>query len=83
MSQDLAKPCCTPSRDGAQSVPDTPVKRSTSYAPETVDIPGTRKPILGTAHPKIPIDGEAMRRASPLRPFRMATTCVTNADFAT
>ncbi|MEM6759424.1 MAG: formylglycine-generating enzyme family protein [Pseudomonadota bacterium] len=57
--------------------------RCSDYTPETVEIPGARKPILGTARPKLAIDGEGLRRSSPIRPFRIAKTTVTNADFAT
>ena len=78
------KDCCIPGRDGARSGAGTP--RSTGIPAagmtiETATIPGGR-PILGTTKPRIPNDGEEMRRAGALKPFRLGVTTVTNADFA-
>ena len=50
------------------------------YPGDTALIPGG-KAIVGTAKPLIKIDGEGPRRTVMLKPFRMATTTVTNAAF--
>lgn len=78
------KDCCIPGRDGARSGAGTPPSTGIPAAGmtiETATIPGGR-PILGTAMPRIPNDGEDLRRARTLKPFRLGVTTVTNADFA-
>lgn len=48
---------------------------------ETVTIPGG-SPVVGTRTPRIPNDGEELRRSRPLKDFRLGVTAVTNAEFA-
>ncbi|MFY9238482.1 MAG: SUMF1/EgtB/PvdO family nonheme iron enzyme [Roseovarius sp.] len=45
-------------------------------------MPAAPRPILGTARPVIPNDGEELRRAPALRAFRITPTTITNAQFA-
>jgi len=60
---------------------DTSARRQTTPHSETVDIPAATA-FLGTDRPLLPIDGEAPLRTKRVAAFRMATTCVTNAEFA-
>lgn len=48
---------------------------------QTTAIPGAKRPILGTANPRIPNDGEETRHAKPIIPFQITTTAITNAEF--
>ncbi|WP_372571650.1 formylglycine-generating enzyme family protein [Ruegeria jejuensis] len=48
----------------------------------TAEIPGGR-PIVGTSRPIIPDDGEELRKAGVLKPYRVGVTTVTNAQFQT
>ena len=48
---------------------------------KTATIPAGR-PIVGTRTPRIPNDGEELRRSRPLKKFQIGVTTVTNADFA-
>ena len=81
---DTVKPgtCCAPPRgQGAGATPrDIPARGASDL--ETVPVPGARRPTLGTAHPVIPNDGEELREAPPLRPFRITPATITNAQFA-
>lgn len=77
------KNCCGHSRGGA-----TPLyPMSNSFAPgrsyvdfDTAFIPGGPA-LLGTKNPMIRDDGESPLRRKKVRPFRMAKTTVTNAQF--
>ncbi|MGR3793742.1 SUMF1/EgtB/PvdO family nonheme iron enzyme [Vannielia sp. SX4] len=76
------KGCCVPARPaGEASAPAGHAGAPCELSFETAEIPGGR-PILGTAHPRIALDGEGLRKARPLRPFRIGVTTVTNAEFA-
>ncbi|MEM1265416.1 MAG: formylglycine-generating enzyme family protein [Pseudomonadota bacterium] len=77
------KGCCTPTRNGrtAPASASPPALATSPLALETVAVPGGR-PVLGTASPRIPNDGEELRRSGTLRPFRIGATTVTNAEFA-
>jgi len=80
------KKCCAPARP-ASRLPPVGRERTDCQQPalasemETAAIPGGH-PILGTATPRIPHDGEELRRSGPLKPFQIGTTTVTNAEFA-
>ena len=82
MSDELAKPCCGPSRARsalpiqAQSI--TPARRVPLIA---VNIPGGTA-MVGTKSARIPDDGESPVRAMRLSPFLISPTTVTNAEFA-
>lgn len=53
----------------------------TELRKKAVSIPGGRA-ILGTSAPQLLEDGEGPLRSKTLKPFRMAATAVTNAEFA-
>jgi len=78
-----AKGCCMPARAEGRAAarPTAPAAAAQPTEIETVAIPGG-SPVVGTAHPRIPNDGEELRRVAPLRPFRIGVTTVTNAQFA-
>jgi formylglycine-generating enzyme required for sulfatase activity len=76
--------CCMPSHNG--SCPGA--KKESAHplvAPDakikTATIPAGR-PIVGTRTPRIPNDGEELRRSRPLKKFQIGVTTVTNVDFA-
>lgn len=77
----MAKSCCTPASSKAQGAPVpaqiTPVRNTDGAVP----IPGGHA-MLGTTTPFIPDDGESPPRTAQLKPFLMAATTVTNAQFA-
>ncbi len=75
-----APTCCAPARDGDAGKAQT-VSAPCAITFDTVDIPGD-KVSVGTARPGIPDDGEGPIRTARLNPFRIATTTVTNAQFA-
>lgn len=76
--------CCTPCRDDA--LPEEPAQSQpagnsdTGIRLETVVIPAGL-PVLGTRHPRIPNDGEELRKSAPLASFRMTETTITNTQF--
>lgn len=74
--------CCAPSRSGgfAASLTVPGLIGSARTRSETVEIPGGLATV-GTDQPQIPNDGENPLRHVPVKPFRMATTTVTNAAF--
>lgn len=74
--------CCAPSPQNNANAAAFAL-RASAAAPMldgTVEIPGG-SPIVGTAHPLIPNDGEETRKAKPLKPFRIGATAVTNEQF--
>lgn len=77
------KACCSPARSerpaGAATIPDS--KSTTPLRFSKVEIPGG-KATMGTGSPLIKPDGEAPLRTKKLKPFRIGTTTVTNAEFA-
>ena len=82
--ENTAKGCCAPQRvrsagrvDGCNDRASAEVKR-----PKTVLVPGTRRPIVGTASPRIPNDGEELRTAGRINAFEITETVVTNQSFA-
>ncbi|WP_425311657.1 formylglycine-generating enzyme family protein [Octadecabacter temperatus] len=56
-------------------------KTKTSCRPDSVAVPGG-KALIGTARPLIQGDGEGPLRQKKVKPFRMKTTTVSNAEFA-
>ena len=82
---DNGKPgCCPPSRNASGQEPSADFSPKDTESPylETIEVPAAPRPILGTAHPVIPNDGEELRRAPALRTFRITPTTITNAQFA-
>lgn len=88
-AQPAAKSCCTPARGGArpgltasaktpQRAPDLVIAKMRAAA---CPIPGGAG-LIGTQAPGIPNDGETPLRKTRIKPFRMAPTTVTNAQFA-
>lgn len=78
-----SKSCCIPNRESSEkSAPAAAVMRATMPhpAPDAVHIPGGPS-LIGTAAPKIRDDGEDPLRKTRIKPFRMAATSVTNAQF--
>ena len=82
--ENTAKGCCAPQRfgsagrvDGCNDRASVEVKR-----PKTVLVPGTSRPIVGTASPRIPNDGEELRTAGRIKAFEIMETTVTNQSFA-
>lgn len=84
MTKSETKGCCAPSRGGGQAPSGAALAPSAGAPPvfETVEIPAAARPVLGTATPLIPNDGEELRRSGPLRSFRITPTTITNAQFA-
>ena len=85
MSDASPKSCCAPSRSGGGRTDPAPglvAASGGSLQLKTASVPGTRRPILGTTTPRIPNDGEELRKAGPIRPFRITETAITNRDFA-
>lgn len=75
------KGCCTPARPGGQVAGRArPTARGEARAADAVDVPGGTA-LVGTSAPQIPDDGEGPTRSVPVKPFRMAATAVTNAEF--
>lgn len=75
--------CCTPPRDGSLEHSNFSVGRGSDRSGfETVEIPGGTG-ITGTGTPQISGDGEGPLRKVKIKPFRMATTTVTNDAFRT
>jgi formylglycine-generating enzyme required for sulfatase activity len=80
---DQLKPCCTPSRCIAPA--DSPdilrgPARADAGRDDAVEIPGGSA-LVGTRSAGIPNDGETPLRRIKLKPFRIARTAVTNAQF--
>ncbi len=77
------KSCCsTPGRTVSGAAPKAPGFVGTRrVAPDAVSIPGGRS-LLGTDIERIPDDGEGPLRQTRVKPFLMAATTVTNAQFA-
>ena len=78
-----AKPCCGPTR-GSTSHAANPLASSGQTSSEilgAVDIPGG-KALIGTNDPMIANDGEGPLRRKSVKPFKIMTTAVTNAQFA-
>jgi formylglycine-generating enzyme len=76
----MAPGCCPasgPKGPASKSAPPT----GGQYPGGMVDIPGGTA-LIGTDTPEIPIDSESPLRRVKLKPFCMATTAVTNAEFA-
>lgn len=75
---------CPPSRDASGQEPSADLSPKDTESPdlETIEVPAAPRPILGTARPVIPNDGEELRRAPALRAFRITPTTITNAQFA-
>jgi len=82
-NESAPKPCCNPARpkglDRRTGQP-TPIAPS-SCTFDAVDVPGGTA-WLGTKTACMPDDGETPLRKKQVKPFRMAPTTVTNADFA-
>ncbi len=76
-------PCgCAPPASRTVSVVKPPTKSQLHrYSAAVQRIPGG-KALLGTQRDEIPLDGEAPLRRVRLKPFLMAATAVTNAEFA-
>jgi len=76
------KSCCHPVADREQNVArrSAPYVRNVPFQMDTVVIPEGNA-IVGTARPKIPNDGEELRKPKRLKPFRIGVTTVTNAEF--
>lgn len=77
------KPCCNPARPkGLDQRTDRPMPLALSNRPfKAVDVPGGTA-WLGTNTAGMPDDGETPLRKKRMKPFRIAPTTVTNADFA-
>lgn len=73
--------CCAPPRDGNGPAPSIPADAARRVAPDAVQIPGG-KTLVGTRAEMIPNDGEGPQRQVRVKPFLMAATTVTNAQFA-
>lgn len=83
MPEHRKKACCVPIAQGGVPAAQGELKASAD-APQhggTVHIPGG-VPIVGTSQPLIMNDGEELRRAKTLKPFRIGATTVTNAQFS-
>ena len=76
----MASGCCPPPGPKAPVAPPA-TQAGGRYPGEVIDIPGGTA-LVGTDTPEIPIDGEGPLRRVRLKPFRMAASTVTNADFA-
>ena len=76
------KNCCTPSRSSASVgfTRNPPVSTARNLSIEKMTITGGR-PIVGTAVPRIPNDGEELRKSKALRDFSLGVTTITNAQF--
>ncbi|MCV0426589.1 MAG: formylglycine-generating enzyme family protein [Roseibium sp.] len=76
--------CCVVNRKSKIPSLRTCISKSTKEAPsqtlETALIPAGI-PVLGTKFPRIPNDGEELRRTARIKGFRMTTTAITNAQF--
>lgn len=78
----IAKGCCAPPSVPVSSTPSRLPPRVPIPAPETAQaIPGG-KGLLGTNAPVLLPDGESPARTTPIKPFRIGATTVTNAEFA-
>lgn len=77
------KGCCHPMSGPKHACPSIsePRARGVVFEMETALIPGGQA-IVGTAQPKIPNDGEELRKPKRLKPFRIGVATVTNAEFA-
>ena len=85
------KACCTPSGGGAAAaerkreannfVPATTEERKRAFSADAILIPGGPG-LIGTQQEYILHDGEAPLRNTKVKPFLMAPTAVTNAEFA-
>lgn len=71
--------CCTPARAGTKSEPAV-ISGNGSYPGDLVAIPGG-KALIGTNAPLIKVDGEGPQRTIRMKPFSIAKTAVTNAEF--
>lgn len=77
------KSCCSVTRVESSPAAYLPVTNAdvTPQALGAVEIPGG-KALIGTDAPMIVIDGEGPLRTKRLKPFRIMTTAVTNAQFS-
>lgn len=74
--------CCSPARSiGSEHRDVSRADQSGYYTGPVVDIPGGTAQI-GTAQPQIRDDGEGPLRRKKIKPFRISSMTVTNADFA-
>lgn len=75
------KACCTPARDGAQVLQNRENPTGKTVNDDgAINVPGGTA-LVGTNTPQIPDDGEGPLRKVAMKPFRMAATAVTNAQF--
>lgn len=76
------KGCCHPARGRERVASAVPLSRvrNVAFQMETSLVAGGQTTV-GTARPKIPNDGEELRKAKRLKPFRIGVTTVTNAEF--
>ena len=80
-SSRIAKTCCMPaSTKGQLPEQKSPGNRKVDVNMEGVAIPGGNG-LVGTSTAQVPDDGESSLRKITLKPFRMAATTVTNAEF--
>lgn len=82
MAPTHTKPCCGPSADPRRTrgiAYDAHARGSITF--DAVKIPGGEA-LIGTHDPQLPDDGESPIKRKKLKPFRMAPTAVTNAEFA-
>lgn len=82
------KACCTPAGerqervvDANNPIPTTTEERKSSFSADAIPIPGGSG-LVGTQQEYIQHDGEAPLRKTNVKPFLMAPTAVTNAEFA-
>lgn len=73
--------CCPPLVERPEVTVSAMSELRTVLRPQAVDIPGGTG-FVGTSVPLIAPDGEAPFRKKRIKPFRMARTTVTNAEFA-
>lgn len=74
-------PLVLPPRVAAQHVVRPAGRQRAALREAAIEIPGGRAEI-GTDRPYLPSDGEGPRRFQRVRPFRLGSTTVTNAQFA-
>lgn len=76
--------CCVPARNGETRIIDNDfvgaASKNDNFKIDVVSIPGG-KALVGTDTPHIPNDGESPLRRLNVKPFSMAATAVTNAQF--
>jgi len=82
-NESASKSCCSPGRPKGldqRTVQPMPIAPSNRLF-DAVDVPGGTA-WIGTKTAGMPDDGETPLRKKRMKPFRMAPTTVTNADFA-